>query len=338
MNSTQKVELTFSIIVPVYNVEHYLKQCIDSIREQEYTNYECILVDDGSTDSSPKICDEYSRIDPRVKVIHKKNGGASDARNRGLEIASGNYIFFVDSDDYLYNSGVLTTLYDVIQSNSNYDFICFNRIYFYQKSNIFKQLQSYPKEITIDNDIKNIIVGLLKHGIFPISPYTKVIKRDFLVNNDIKFIEGLVGEDIPWFLELLRKAKNIKIINQWLYIYRKQVPGSVTSIASIKRYKSLSFILSRETQTILDSYSEGIDKNALLSYMAYVWSQVLAMTMDLDKSTRKYERKFLRQYDWLLNYDLNPKVKKVKLCYRIFGMNITALILSKYIKYIVQKN
>ena len=72
MNSTQKVELTFSIIVPVYNVEHYLKQCIDSIRKQEYTNYECILVDDGSTDSSPKICDEYSRIDSRFKVIHKK--------------------------------------------------------------------------------------------------------------------------------------------------------------------------------------------------------------------------------------------------------------------------
>ena len=189
MATTSKPTPTFSLIIPVYNVEAYLKQCIDSVLEQEYTDYECILVDDGSTDNSPKICDEYANHDSRFKVIHKENGGLSDARNHGLKSSEGSYIFFIDSDDYLYNQTVLSSLYDIIQTNKDCDFICFNRIYFYQQDHIFKPLPKYPKEITGDCDIKNILVGLLKHGIFPISAYTKIIKRDFLLDNDIKFIK-----------------------------------------------------------------------------------------------------------------------------------------------------
>ncbi|MGN1337401.1 MAG: glycosyltransferase family 2 protein [Candidatus Coprovivens sp.] len=90
-----------SVIVPVYNVEKYLKKCIDSILEQEYTNLEIILVDDGSTDNSGNICDEYKKIDSRIKVIHKKNGGLSDARNKGINISTGDYLSFVDSDDFI---------------------------------------------------------------------------------------------------------------------------------------------------------------------------------------------------------------------------------------------
>lgn len=91
-----------SIIVPVYNVEKYLKRCIDSILNQSFENFELILVDDGSTDNSGKIVDEYEGIDKRIRVIHKQNGGQGSARNRGLDIAKGNYIGFVDSDDWIH--------------------------------------------------------------------------------------------------------------------------------------------------------------------------------------------------------------------------------------------
>ena len=91
-----------SIIVPVYNVEHYLEECIKSVIEQTYKNIELILVDDGSTDKSGKICDNYSSLDERIIVIHKNNGGLSSARNVGLEAAQGRYIIFIDSDDYWY--------------------------------------------------------------------------------------------------------------------------------------------------------------------------------------------------------------------------------------------
>lgn len=90
-----------SIIVPIYNMEKYLGRCIDSILVQTHTNIEVILVDDGSTDSSPQVCDDYAKRDPRIKVIHKSNGGLSSARNAGLDIATGDYIGFVDSDDYI---------------------------------------------------------------------------------------------------------------------------------------------------------------------------------------------------------------------------------------------
>ena len=90
-----------SIIVPIYNVEKYIKKCIDSIINQTYTNLEIILVDDGSPDNCGKICDKYKEKDDRIKVIHKKNGGLSDARNAGIDIATGEYITFIDSDDYV---------------------------------------------------------------------------------------------------------------------------------------------------------------------------------------------------------------------------------------------
>ena len=102
-----------SVIVPVYNVEKYLSRCVDSILNQTFTDFECILVDDGSPDNCGKICDEYAKKDKRVKVIHKQNGGLSDARNTGLDIAGGEYIYFLDSDDYVeYN--LLEKLNDTI--------------------------------------------------------------------------------------------------------------------------------------------------------------------------------------------------------------------------------
>ena len=93
--------MKLSIIVPIYNVEPYLRKCIDSILAQTFTDFECILVDDGSPDNCPTICDEYAKKDSRIRVIHKENGGLSDARNAGLDIAQGEYIGFVDSDDYI---------------------------------------------------------------------------------------------------------------------------------------------------------------------------------------------------------------------------------------------
>lgn len=110
-------EKLISIIVPVYNVEKYLKECIDSVISQTYKNLEIILVDDGSTDKSGEICDEYSKKDSRIKVIHKENGGLSDARNVALDIAKGEYIGFVDSDDYV-EKDMFETLYKLAEEHN----------------------------------------------------------------------------------------------------------------------------------------------------------------------------------------------------------------------------
>ena len=116
-----------SVIVPIYKVEKYLRQCIDSIINQSLKDIEIILVDDGSPDNCPKICDEYKKIDSRIKVIHKKNGGLSSARNAGMKIATGEYIGFVDSDDYV-SKEFLEELYLIFHSFHNY--ICYFHLYY----------------------------------------------------------------------------------------------------------------------------------------------------------------------------------------------------------------
>ena len=112
-----------SVIIPVYGVEKYIAQCLDSIINQTYKNLEIILVDDGSPDACPKLCDEYSKIDKRIKVIHKKNGGLSDARNVGIDICKGNYITFVDSDDWI-EKDMIEQLYSLINKFSADISIC----------------------------------------------------------------------------------------------------------------------------------------------------------------------------------------------------------------------
>ena len=141
-------KIKISVIVPIYNVEQYLSQCLDSIINQTYTNLEIILINDGSTDNSEKICNQYKLLDPRIIVIHKTNGGLSDARNTGIKIATGDYISFVDADDFI-DKNMYTILFQKINT-TNADIIWYNH-YNYQSSNessIFVQEKQYllPKD------------------------------------------------------------------------------------------------------------------------------------------------------------------------------------------------
>ena len=125
-------KIKISGIIPIYNVEQYLSQCLDSIINQTYTNLEIILINDGSTDNSEKICNQYKLLDPRIIVIHKTNGGLSDARNTGIKIATGDYISFVDADDFI-DKNMYTILFQKINT-TNADIIWYNH-YNYQSSN-----------------------------------------------------------------------------------------------------------------------------------------------------------------------------------------------------------
>ena len=112
------MEDLISVVVPIYNVENYIKKCVDSILSQTYKNLEIILVDDGSPDNCPQICDEYAQKDNRIKVIHKENGGLSDARNAGIDISKGKFITFIDSDDYI-EKDYVEVLYNSIKENAS---------------------------------------------------------------------------------------------------------------------------------------------------------------------------------------------------------------------------
>lgn len=328
-----------SVIVPVYNVEEYLCQCVDSILGQTYRSLEVVLVDDGSPDNSPKICDGYARKDSRVKVIHRKNGGLSDARNAGLEAATGEYVLFVDSDDYWRDSDVLERLVEMFECDGeSLDFINFNCQYFYQRDNLMKPWAAYPDMVVKGENKKEIIIQLIQHGMFPMSACMKLIRRDFLVNNRISFIRGSVSEDIPWFLELLQKSRKFKFVNEYAYVYRKQVAGTISSSFSKKKYNDLFEILKQETTKIQKTCQDKELRNALLSFMAYEYCILLGMVNNFPSSGRRKEIVRLQQYDWLLKYRLNPKVNKVIRARQVLGKYLTNWLLYFYIKKVVNRN
>lgn len=321
-----------SVIVPVYNTEKYLKECAHSILSQSYDNLELILVEDGSSDGSLLLCKQIASSDNRVKITNKPNGGLSETRNIGLTLSKGKYIIFLDSDDFWISNNSLDLLVAQIERN-NFDFLCFNCCYFYPSVNRYIPWKAFNNELLENTDKNRAIVNLVRSGTFPMSACLKIVNRSFLIENQISFRKGVFSEDIPWFLELIRKSNSFGFIDQYVYAYRKEVSTSITSTISEKKYNDLLEILKTELNKISED-SWVIDvKRALFSFLAYEYCILLGLASLLPYNTRKMKLKELNQYIWLLNYNLNPKVLKVYVIQRILGLNITSHFLKLYLKY-----
>ncbi|MDE6091301.1 MAG: glycosyltransferase [Duncaniella sp.] len=207
-----------SVIVPVYNVEKYLSKCIESILAQTYTNFELLLIDDGSQDSSGRICDEYASKDSRIRVFHQKNSGVSVARNLGLVESRGEWISFIDSDDMIVrNTYQLCSNFFV-----GYDIIRFSFLLNYTRNSQILELDTsddlvnYTQKIIARRGILGVCCGLFRKKLFQ--------------DNKIIFNKSLIsGEDWLVQLQLLLETKSIKIINEPLYIYERNNESSTTS-------------------------------------------------------------------------------------------------------------
>ncbi|MCQ2387267.1 MAG: glycosyltransferase [Clostridia bacterium] len=211
MTESLNKKIDISVIVPVFNAEKYLNKCIESVIKQEKITFEIILVDDGSTDNSSKICDEYSNKYDCVKVIHKENGGVSSARNTGIKNASGKYCCFVDSDDFLLENA-LCNMYKAIEENNS----CF-------------------LDTVLDRDIKtgNCKINnekklFLKYLISGVSyyPWAKLFKLDIIKDNEIYFDESMeCSEDALYIREYLRYCDSMTIIDKMYYSYQINESG-----------------------------------------------------------------------------------------------------------------
>lgn len=216
-------DILVSIVIPIYNVESYLRQCIDSVMNQTHRNLDIILVDDGSTDSSGRIADEYAQADSRITVVHKMNGGLSDARNVGTSIAKGDYLFYLDSDDYIDPSAIERLLHvaksgdcDIVQGSFYYlysDHLLFDKRYGTSGNNPSILTKNDAMKYLLDNiKIKNFAWGKL---------YKKslVIKYEFPV--------GKYFEDSFWQFKIINECKNYGIVNDPITYYRQR-EGSIS--------------------------------------------------------------------------------------------------------------
>lgn len=236
------MESLVSIIVPVYNVEKYLKKCINSILRQTYQNIEVILVDDGSVDRSGEICDEYSVIDGRIKVVHKKNGGLSDARNTGLEIAMGEYISFIDSDDYV-SEDIIELLHRQLCCDNSDMALC-NMLYVDEMGhNISKLNKEMPIKNTVlsQKEFWEYLYGE-KYWYYIVS-CSKLYKRELFKN--IYFPKGKIHEDEFLIHRIIDRCSNISCIEKPMYFYVQRENSIMNSSFTIKKLDGAEALFDR---------------------------------------------------------------------------------------------
>ena len=246
--------MKISVIIPVYNVEKYIRQCLESVINQTYKNLEIIIVNDGTKDNSMKIVEEYLS-DERIKIIDKENGGLSSARNKGLEHATGDYILFVDSDDWIKENLCETCM----KNQKNEDIIAYNYI---EYDEITKEMkENIIQEEVISNGNKNKKGYLLYE--FPYAPWAKLYNYNYLKKKELKFLE-IIYEDVFWGMEVLFSTNNFIFLNESLYYYRKNREGSITNTKKteekIIQEKKSYFEISKNISNFILKYSKNWEK------------------------------------------------------------------------------
>lgn len=223
-----------SVIVPVYKVEKYLRQCVDSILAQTYPDFELLLIDDGSPDGCPQICDEYAGRDSRVKVIHKPNGGLISARNEGIRAARGDYVCIVDGDDWACEN-MLKFIHDTVErSPVPLDMVLFAAHNVYEdhlEETVNEVPEGYYDRKRLKKEIFPYLLTDTRHGlqggVIQAHTWDKAFKRELLVRHYTREERIRVFTDVPMTYECLLHCRNVYICNEHLYMYNKTNEGSI---------------------------------------------------------------------------------------------------------------
>ena len=290
-----------SVIVPVYKVEDYLDQCVQSISRQTYSNLEIILVDDGSPDKCPKMCEEWAARDSRIKVLHKQNGGLSSARNAGLDICSGEFIAFVDSDDWL-KEEMYQILYDTIE-RENADICACNIIRCYQDKEAIWGTRMY-----MSGGPDKMLDMLYSDSGFPVASWNKLYKRKLWEN--FRFPEGKLCEDAFTTYLLLDKANKIVQIPDALYCYRIRPESIMTSSFSQKSMDEEEAW--RKNWEFVRIHYPRLEKKAYTCYLQSVNILIHRIKKEQrSQFTREYDelKQVLSKHKWFMLFQSSASLK-----------------------------
>ena len=284
-------EVKISVIIPVYNVENYLAECLDSVVAQNLDNYEILCIDDGSEDSSGKILDDYANRYPHVQAFHTVNRGLGAARNYGLKRTRGEYVLFVDSDDFIQNNS-LRYLYEQA-SSLDLDILHYDGNIIYEDANLEQQFGklksryalSRSREYSEVTDGQEMYCAMQQNGDHREVSWLQLIRRDFLERNNLLFPEGILNEDIIFDFACLAFAQRVSHRKKKVYTYRIRNSSIVTSPIS--------------------------EKTVYSKFRCYLEYSLLAAKLPLRDETAKYAMKMLRGLG-----------RGVKSCYKESGLNI----------------
>ena len=300
-----------SVIIPIYKVEPYIRQCVDSVLAQDYAPLEVILVDDGSPDNCGSICDGYAQRDGRVRAIHKENGGLSDARNAGVASATGDFIIFLDGDDLWEDAHALSRLMQR-QGETGADVLNYSYVRWYedtdQKHPYFVNVPDMPRRKTKAEQMQY----LTEQGLYIASACNKLIRRSLV--SEIPFRKGVYSEDIEWCARLMLSAGAMDFVNENFYLYRQR-STSIRHTINRKKCENL-------TDNILSCFAlaETADpdvREAMLRYTAFQYGTFFVVQAQAEHPPLDCIEK-LRPYSWILNH--HGHSKKI-LCLKI-GCNL----------------
>lgn len=274
-----------SIIIPVYKVEEYLDKCVESIRKQTYSKLEIILVDDGSPDNCGKMCDAYAKEDNRIKVIHKENGGLSDARNAGIEIATGNYIAFVDSDDFV-SQDYIEYMYNMITETDAKLAICGVKE-IWKNTQIEEETYAEPKLLTPTETFENF---LLAKGI-EICAYAKLYHKDLWKEH--RFPKGKVYEDTAIMYHIIEEAQAIVYGEKDCYYYIARI-GSISKQPGFNKNEE-DYIEHTEQMLAFLKEKHPELQEAIRRFMVYAKFRILRMLIFTKPRNRQMEKEYIRE-------------------------------------------
>jgi glycosyltransferase involved in cell wall biosynthesis len=314
-------EQLVSVIVPVYNVERYLTQAVESVLNQTHRNLELILVDDGSTDGSGLLCDELAKRDNRVVVLRRQNGGAAAARNTGLAAAHGEWVLLLDGDDYYETNSVLERLLSAADA-SNAQIVCFH----------YRRVGEYarPARQSPGGGLICSLSDLIRENRYTSSPCLKLIRRTLLEEQTLRFEEGIFCEDVEWSLKLLLSGTSIVSVPEVLYCYRIR-SGSVTQSVSIKHVCDLLHAVEQCRADSLACENKALGELGL----AYTAFQYCTLLINARLSGTKPDRQILRRIfdlSGLLQHDQTRIVRLVHLTSKVLGIRATSLLLYWYFR------
>lgn len=290
-----------SIIIPIYNTSKFLDQCLNSINNQKYNNYEIILVNDGSTDNSEQICLEFCEKNDRFKYYKKTNGGSSSARNFGLSKATGDFISFIDSDDYIENDSFEILVNSIVKYNA--DIIIFGRYKDYGNKKI-KVFASKKDKVYKPN---KVICEMLSGKNMDFSSWDKIYKKELW--EDIEFPLGITGEDIVTIPKVIEKANKIIKIKECLYNYRYTPNSLTTSSYNSHTFDTLEILKEFENIFMKGNFAEKLSLNSfkVTQYMFYIQKLVFLNEDErINLNMKKYVN-YLRKK--IIIIFLNPYIK-----------------------------
>ena len=309
-----------SIVIPIYNAEKYLHECLDSIINQTYKNIEIIAINDGSNDSSLDILNEYFNNDKRIEIYSKENGGVSSARNYALEKVNGDYIMFIDSDDYLVNKNVIQELINNLQG---YDIIRFGN-YDLKDNNLLENKQIYKLQDEYESGIDFINKVLSNVDTYGWYLWQYIFKKELW--NGIKFPEGRIFEDASTIYKVLLNSNKIKTITEPIYTYRYN-DDSLSKKINIKICKDMLETIDESCNYINTLSIQDNTKELLKNNYSYSYISVVNALYIIDSNDRKELLKILENKKYLLENCRYGNAINIKNIINRLGIKNTAILL-----------